>query len=120
MIVKIRSDFVTNSSSAHYIVKNLTDQTKTLLDLLEEAASGPWMYIEWDYPDYDEWNGMDPLSPPTDPVQLQRFREAVAQEKSFPPYMEVHVSIAWGEGGPIFSPSGLRGRTRSFDVRDVT
>jgi hypothetical protein len=118
--MKIRIGFVTNSSSAMYIVKNKTGQTKTLLDLIDEAACGPWMLIGWPYSDYDNWNGMDPLPLPEDPKLLQDLRESVALTQTFPQYSVARVEIAWGEGGPIFSPYGLRSGTRSFSIIDVT
>jgi len=122
MTMKTRTDFVTNSSSAHYIVKNVTDSTKTLLDLLEEAALGPWMSLYWSgwiYDPHRDENEVRP--PPEDPKQLQDYREHVSQLETFHPNMEVRVDIAWGEGEPIYSPSGLRtGRTKSFYIIDVT
>ena len=118
--MKERLDFITNSSSAMYIVTNTTDKTKTLLDLMDEAMDGDWMLIGWEYPDYDQWDGMTPLKPPTDPKELQKFREAVAREQTFPPHSTQQVNIAWGDGGPIFSVSGLSSHTKSFRIVDVT
>jgi hypothetical protein len=120
--MKLRTDFVTNSSSAAFLVRNNTSKTKTMWDLLQEAAAGPWEYVDWPHYDPEGWSDdatkLQP--PPRDPKLFQQFQEAVAKTETFPPNTDVEVMIAWGEGGPIFCPNGLRsGRTRSFTIKDL-
>jgi len=116
--MKLRTDFVTNSSSAGFVVRNNTNQTKTMWDLLEECAAGPWELVDWPHYDPGEWDGMNPRGPPKDPKLFQEFKEAVARLETFPPHSEVTVTLAWGDGGPIFCPQGLTWGGRSFSILD--
>ena len=109
--MKIKLDFVTNSSSAAFLVRNKSDTMKTMLDLLQEAAAGQWEIAYTGIGPHNWQEGFD---------SEQKFREEVAKIESFPPKSEVTVVIAWGEGGPIYCPNGLLcGRTRNFEIRDL-
>ncbi len=117
--MKIRSGFITNSSSAQYIIRNITSQTKTMLDLLEEASDGNWELVVWNYD--TEYSSSSTRKPPKgNPKLEQQFREEVAKTETFPPHSQTEISIAWGDGGPIYSPEGFsRNRTRSFIIRCI-
>ena len=116
--MKYRADFVTNSSSSHWVVKNISSSTKTLWDLLEEAADGPWEFMWWEY---DEPYEGRMRSPPDDPVRLQKFKEGVANAETFPPFTDVKVSLEVGNGGSgadIYLLEGFTtGKTKSFEIR---
>lgn len=71
-----------------------------MLDLLEEAANGEWE-IAYEHGAREE-------------LGLQRFNERVEKIQSFPPYSINVITIAWGDGGPIFCPGGLHSETKSF------
>ena len=43
--MKIRSEFITNSSSSFYLVKNTSDSTKTLLDFMRDADHDDWWLV---------------------------------------------------------------------------
>jgi len=116
--LKLRSDFITNSSSAAYVVKNITNTTKTMWDLLTEATDGSWELVDW--PHYKDRVGNEPETrpQPKSPSRLLKFREQVAELESFPPHTEVTVIIAWGDGDPIYCPTGLGWRSQSFLILD--
>ena len=123
--MKIRVDFVTNSSSDHYIVKNISETTKTMLDLLREAATdddGRWeakpeCYLyNWEkYHDGESiyeypWNREAPHA--DDP----EFLEDVAAVMEFPPKQEVEVILQW-----VFEQGYLRLRekTENFEIKSL-
>jgi len=114
--MKIRSGFITNSSSTIYIVENKTDVTKTMWDLLQEAAEGGWELVSWPHYSDAEFDGETPRPLPKNPQLLQKFREAVARTATFPPHRQVEVWLAWGDGEPIFCPLGLKSYARSFKI----
>lgn len=103
MYVKMRIGFVTNSSSSFYRVKNTSYEVKTMLDLLNEAAMGEWhlmKQIDFEFPSPKE------------------IEEAVEKLETFFPGSERTISIAWGEGEPIYCPAGLDwGSTDSFHIQ---
>jgi hypothetical protein len=123
--MKLRVGFVTNSSSNSYIVKNITESTKTMLDLLQEASTddfGPWQLmpecylLNWeDYQDEDACEEY-PSDRPKDHVGTAKFLEDVANVKSFPPHQAVEVRFEWAnvEGYII-----LAGETKSFEIEEV-
>lgn len=117
--MKIRRGYVTNSSSTSYIIRNISDSTKTMLDLLREATDGDW-YLVGDGLTYgmDYTKGYDENEVEPEPfISEQEFLEAVAGCETFPPGVDVKIEIAWGDGGPIFMPdSGLSSCTKSFSI----
>ena len=116
--VKVRADFVTNSSSSHWLVKNISGTTKTMLDLLEEAADNNWEFMYWEYD--EPYEGVPRGFPKGNPKRMQEFREKVAMTQTFLPHIEVEVVLECGNGGTgaaIYSIEGLiDGTTRSFEI----
>ena len=118
--MKIRVGFVTNSSSESYIVTNTTETTKTMLDLLREAASdefGPWesmpeCYGLGQFMDDAESN-KHPLDRTITHATDPDFLEAVARLKSFPPHHPVRVTFEWAYVEGLIN---LVGRTTNFEI----
>jgi len=93
-----------------------------MFDLLRECAQGEWYLVSWpnynrgsDYTQGTEDGGGDP-KPFT---SKKEFDDAVARLESFPPGVPVTISIAWGDGGPIYIPDGYLRSSRSFHVKDI-
>jgi hypothetical protein len=125
--MKFRLGFITNSSSNSYIVRNITDATKTMLDLLREASSksdGHWAAMPECY-GLDEY--LDDLMSETHPgdrpeilaqtnEKNPHFLKSVAKVQEFPPNMAVKVTFHWAyvEGYLI-----LDKESESFIIEDV-
>ena len=102
--MKIRVDFVTNSSSAQYIIRNTSDSTKTMLDLLRETTGNRWRSDEFLY-------GIT-----TETEDEQMLLEAVAKYYTFEPHSEESMRFTYtGEGGHL-CPSPGTGKSKSFEV----
>ena len=111
--MKVRIGFVTNSSSHAYLVRNITDEVRTLWDLVQEAAENDWLYIEKKYS--GEYTG----SNEEDPEIIQKLKEDISREVTFPPHTEQIVEFASGWGGwGIMISGGIRtGKTKSFQIQ---
>lgn len=119
--MKLRHGFVTNSSSSFYMVHNTTDRTKTMLDLLAEAAAGDWYLVEGrKYTKGSNHRESLEGHEPNDYESRQEFLEAVRSLEIFPPHTIHSIAIAWGDGGPIHSKKGLYSRkTESFEIEYI-
>jgi len=122
MSLKLRTDFITNSSSSQYIVTNRTGSTKNMLDVLRDCAEGEWYLVNWPYynrgSDYTKGTEDGRLDPKPFASQ-QEFDEAVARLESFPPGVPVTISIAWGDGEPIYIHDGYLQSSRRFHIKDL-
>lgn len=102
--MKIRAGFVTNSSATLYMVRNTSDRTKTVLDLMKEAARGDWYYrgvlgrnhrVGFDGVEVDKYSSWD------------EFQEAMERERTIPPHGTIEIWIWYSDGGPFFCMNGL-------------
>ncbi|MGY5858710.1 MAG: hypothetical protein RTU63_05020 [Candidatus Thorarchaeota archaeon] len=120
--MKKRLDFVTNSSSSCYLVRNTSSTTKNALDLLRECATSEWYFVSWpNYnrgSDYTQGDPDDDLEPKSFPSE-KAFLEEVASAWTFPPGESIEILIAWGEGGPIYMPEGGLRPSYNFDIEDL-
>jgi len=129
--MKIRPDFVTNSSTSHHIVRNVTNSLKTMLDLVKEAASNErWFNANWWHEDQDvEISGNEYLAGQTfegksiPPKECQKYLELVERLELFPPHTDIYVDVSWGFDptyGDIYIVNGVfASNTKSFIVRHL-
>ena len=94
-----------------YVVRNMTDQVKTLWDLVQEAADGrEWYFLDWKGP-YNNGDSED-----DDAEVMQELNEDMSKAIVFPPHSEQVVRFATGWGGwNVMVVSRIdTGRTKSF------
>jgi len=117
--MKFREGFITNSSSSIYLVQNITEQKKNMLDLLREAAKGEWFLVQDSY--YNKGSNYRAGDPEMGLPQFfpskEEFLQCVKDVQEFEPDNPVEVEIVWGDGEPILCSDGLReGETASFKI----
>jgi len=101
--MKIRPDFITNSSTSHYIIRNNTDTLKTMLDLMKEAATKTeWYLTHWPNNEKGRIQGNEYLEGTThegNPIpskDRQIYLEKVERLAIFPPHVDVQIEVSWG------------------------
>ena len=134
--MKLRTGFVTNSSSTSYLIRNLTNSMKTMLDLLKECVPDPheWYLISWRYSDieHDEEgniisgrqyiNGVKDDGQEIPPIVRQLYLQAVEEIRSFPPFVDIEEDFSWhmDDGyGSIRLAYGIYCSSKNFEVTDL-
>ncbi|MFW9801453.1 MAG: hypothetical protein ACFFFC_02310 [Candidatus Thorarchaeota archaeon] len=87
--------------SMKYIVRNVTDSIKTMLDLVKEAVDGVWFNASWPHEADDKWiegNEYD-YGQTAEGIKIplkerQLYLERVEEMMLFPPHMDVYIEIS--------------------------